>query len=380
MKLIHTADLHLGRQFYGVNILPDQEHILKQIVQTAILEHADGVILAGDIYDTSVASRDAVELLNRFLTRLSRENIAVFMISGNHDSPERIHYGSSLMDKSGIYISGIYDQDRDVKIIQMQDSYGEVRICLLPYIDPATVRNAKKFESAITTFDEAVRTVIGSIPVEKTDRCILVAHQLFSGNGESPVSSESERVIVGGLETVDTACLEKFEYVALGHLHTPQKAGNPRFRYAGSPLRYSPSEITKAKSVTVIELAEKGTVTIREVPLTPLRDLRIVAGTFAELMEAGDGMNDYFVIRITDPLPPPDAMQHLRTVYPNLISLEFTGIRTGGSAGARLEDLRRKTDFELFSGFFSETCRRTMTAFQERIVADILLEMTGEMR
>lgn len=382
MKLIHTADLHLGRQFYGFNIIPDQEHILKQIVEIAISENVDGVIIAGDIYDTQVAGRAAVDLLNTFLTTLSNHNISVFIVSGNHDSPERIHFGSHLMDKSGVYIGGVYDETRDVRVVTLSDEYGTLHICLLPYLDPSTVRSSGKFESQITTFDEAVREVIGTIPMVHNERFVLVAHQFFSGTNVTPMSSESERLIVGGIESVNIDCLSNFDYVALGHLHTPQKVGDVTIRYSGSPLKYSPSESSRQKSVTVIEFFEKGNVKISERVLTPLKDLRTLTGTFAELLNTVHKTDDYLVIQLTDRIQPHDAMQQLRKVYPNLIRLDFLYefSKTQGVIGVRLEDLQKKSDLELFSEFFTEMSGREMTEFQERSVLDILEKISGEKR
>ncbi len=383
MKLIHTADLHLGKQFYGFSILADQEHILSQIIHIAETEHADGVLIAGDIFDTPVASRAAVDLLNTFLTSLANRQIAVFLVSGNHDSPERIHYGSSLMDTRGIYISGIYDEHRTVRVVTRSDTYGLVHICLLPYLDPATVRSCERFaDCAVATFDDAVRAVLRTVPFDPAERCVLVAHQFFAGVGILPVSSESERVIIGGIEQVDTDVLVPFDYAALGHLHMPQKVGSPTIRYAGSPLKYSPSEYRGTKSVTVVELFEKGNVTVRQVPLTPLHDLRILTGTLADLTrpgaDAGDP-EDYMVIRLTDTVPPPDAMSRLRSVYPRIIRLEILaeGPVSAGVTGARMEDLQRKSDLELFEGFFAEVCGRPMTEFQQNTVAEILQDIAG---
>lgn len=382
MKLIHTADLHLGKQLYGYSILADQEFILHQIAEIAVREKADGVIIAGDIFDTAVAGRTAIDLLNRFLTELKEAGVAVFMISGNHDSPERIHYASDIMDTCGIHISGIYDSDRDVRIVDADDSYGPLHICLLPYLDPASVRSSGRFDAEqISTFDEAVAAVLAKIPFKPDERYIAVAHQFVAGLGTTPSSSESERIIVGGIEQVNAGRFTEFEYVALGHLHKPQKVGLPTIRYAGSPLKYSPSECGAAKSVTVVEFFEKGNVTISQIPLHPLHDLRIICGTLDDL--TGDGgvpapHDDYFAVQLTDILPPADAMARLRVAYPNIITLEMVNDAPSAvaAAGARMEDLQ-KSDHDLFAGFFAETTGRALSSFQERTVLDILQEIEG---
>lgn len=383
MKLIHTADLHLGKQFYGYSILPDQEHILYQIIEIAEKEEADGVLVAGDIFDTPIASRDAVDLLNTFLTTLADRNIAVFLVSGNHDSPERIHYGSRLMDTRGIYISGMYDEKRPVRVITLTDIYGPLEICLLPYLDPSTVRSSGKFPtSSIISFDDAVRAVLGTVSIDQDVRSVLVAHQFFAGYDIVPVSSESERVIIGGVEQVETDILTRFDYVALGHLHMPQKVGSPTIRYSGSPLKYSPSEYRGSKSVTIIELFEKGNVSIRQIPLKPLHDLRILTGTLDDLCKPDadkSDHDDYMVLRLTDTIPPLDAMARLRTVYPHIIRLEILseGLSNLCVTGASMEDLQCKTDLELFSGFFTEVSGREMTDFQKKTVLELLDTISG---
>lgn len=383
MKLIHTADLHLGKQLYGYNILADQEFILHQIAEIAVREQADGLIIAGDVFDTAVAGRAAVDLLNRFLTELRDAGVAVFMISGNHDSPERIHYGSSIMDSCGIYISGIYDSSRDIRVVDMYDAYGPLHICLLPYLDPSSVRSSGRFgEEQITTFDDAIAAVLAKLPCKENERYIAVAHQFVTGLGTTPSSSESERIIVGGIEQVDAERFTEFEYTALGHLHKPQKVGLPTIRYAGSPLKYSPSECGTAKSVTIIEVYEKGNVSIRQIPLKPLHDLRIICGTLDDL--TGEGAvpvphDDYFAVQLTDVLPPADALARLRAVYPNIITLEMIHdvLPAAAAAGARMEDLQ-KSDRDLFAGFFAETTGRELSTFQEQTIREILQETEAE--
>lgn len=383
MKLIHTADLHLGKQLYGYNILADQEFILHQISEIAIREHADGLIIAGDIFDTAVAGRAAVDLLNRFLTELNEAGVSVFMVSGNHDSPERIHYASDIMDRCGIHICGIYDQDRDIRVVDVSDAYGPLHICLLPYLDPASVRSSGRCDAEqITTFDDAVAAVLATIHFRPEERYVAVVHQFVAGLGTTPSSSESERIIVGGIEQVDAGRFTEFEYVALGHLHKPQKVGLPTIRYAGSPLKYSPSECGTEKSVTLIEFFEKGNISVRQIPLHPLHDLRVICGTLEDLTADGSVAaphDDYFAVQLIDPLPPADAMARLRAVYPNILTLEMISdsLPAAVAAGAKMEDLR-KSDRDLFAGFFTETTGRSLSAFQEQTLLDILQEMESE--
>lgn len=383
MKLIHTADLHIGKQFYGYNLYSDQEFILNAICDIAFREHADGIIIAGDVFDTPVASRTAVDLLNSFLTRLQAHQVAVFMVSGNHDSPERIHYGSSIMACCGIYINGVYDNDRDVRIVEVKDEFGPLHICLLPYIDPAAVRSCKKFAGVtVATFDDAVAAVLATVPFQEDERYVLVAHQFVAGCGVTPSSSASERIMVGGIESVDADRFSAFEYAALGHLHKPQKIGLPTIRYAGSPLKYSSSECGSPKSVTVVEFFEKGSVKISQIPLTPLHDLRTICGTVDDLTTkelVHPPFDDYFFVQVTDPVMPADAMARLRAVYPNVIGMEMVNEQSPvvSAAGARMEDLQ-KSDRDLFAGFFTEVTGRALTPFQETIVKETLDDLPRE--
>ena len=276
MKLIHLSDLHLGKRVYDYNLLEDQKYILNEILEVIDAEAPDAVLIAGDIYDKSVPSTEAVETLDEFLFQLSRRHLQVFLISGNHDSPERLAFASRLISDTGIHISPVYHGTVEPAVLS--DEYGSVNIYLLPFIKPAHVRRFfpdKKIES----YQDALCVVVEALPIDRSKRNILVTHQFITG----AVHSDSEEITVGGTDKIDAAVFEAFDYVALGHIHRPQNMGSGRIRYCGTPLKYSFYEANHEKSVTVINLEEKGDLSVRTVPLHPLRDMREIEGTYEEL-------------------------------------------------------------------------------------------------
>lgn len=315
MKLIHLSDLHIGKRVNEFSMAEDQKYILNQILEIIDREQPDCVVIAGDVYDKSIPSAEAVQILDDFLTRLAGRKIPTAMISGNHDSPERLSFGAQLMKESGIYVSPVYDGQ--VQSIGFADEYGEVRVYLLPFLKPATVRHVYE-EETVESYQDAVETAISHLPLDTSCRNVLVAHQFAAGASRC----ESEEMSVGGIDQVDVSVFDDFDYVALGHIHSPQSAGRPAVRYCGTPLKYSFSEAGQQKSVSVVELFEKGRVEIREVPLTPLRDMRKIRGTYLELTARsfyqGTNTEDYIQAILTDEEDIPDGMQKLR-----LIILQF---------------------------------------------------------
>ena len=327
MKLIHLSDLHLGKRVNEFSMLEDQAFILKQILEIADREKPDGVLLAGDLYDKPVPPAEAVGLLDWFLTELSARKIAVFAISGNHDSAERIAFGSRLMGDRGVFLSPVYDGT--VEKVKMQDEYGTVCVYLLPFLKPAVVRSVWKHKAdQIRTYDDALRMVVSSIPSDPSQRNLLVSHQFVTGASRC----ESEEIFVGGLDNIDVSMFDAFDYVALGHIHSPQHIGRETVRYCGTPLKYSFSEAGQQKSITVVELKEKGDISISTIPLRPLRDLRKIKGTYLEVTArdfyAGTNTSDYLQITLTDEEDIPDGLQKLRIIYPNLMRLEYDNRRT----------------------------------------------------
>ncbi len=375
MKLIHLSDLHLGKRVNEYSMLEDQEYILKKILNIIDDENPDGVIIAGDVYDKPVPSAEAVQLFDDFLVSLAKRRLQVFVISGNHDSPERIAFASRIMDAGGIHMSPVYNGV--IKPITMHDEYGAVDIYLLPFIKPAHVR--RFCDDEITTYTDAVKYVVSKMNINPANRNVLITHQFVTGASRS----ESEEISVGGTDNVDSSVFESFDYVALGHIHSPQNCGSDKIRYCGTPLKYSFSEAKDKKSLTVVELAEKDDVTYRTVELVPKHDLVELKGTYAELTlksfyENTDWQEDYTRITLTDEEDIPDAVGKLRAVYHRLMKLDYDNKRTrtnaeiGGAA-----DVESKTPLELFSDFYELQNNQAMTVEQSEYMSR-LIENTWE--
>lgn len=381
MKLLHVADLHVGKRVNEFSMLEEQEHILGQILQMMQSEKADGILIAGDVYDKSQPSSAAVELLDDFLTRLTALGKPVFMISGNHDSPERLGFGSRILEKNGLYIAGVFDGT--VQKVSLDDVYGKVNIYLLPFLKPAMAR--PYFEKPFETYDETVRSILEATQVSLEERNVLVAHQFVLDEMREPERSDSESVSVGGLDHVDVSAFQNFDYVALGHIHRPQKIGRSTVRYAGSPLKYSFSEAHHTKSVTVVELGEKGKVTVNQLALTPLRDLREIKGPIKELLQAGledkEAADDYMHITLTDEEEIYDALGQLRQVYPNLMVLDFMNTRSSEmllGQGASLGDIAKKSPMDLFGEFYEMQNGKELTSEQNEILGQVFERAGGE--
>ncbi len=331
MKFIHLSDLHLGKRVNGFSMLEDQEYILKKILQIVDEEKPDAVVIAGDVYDKSVPSGEAVTLLDRFLWSLSKRKLQVMLIAGNHDSAERLAFGGRLLQQSGVHISPVYDGH--AAEVVLTDVFGPVHFWLLPFIKPAHVRAFLGEDAAeAATYTEALRLAIAGMERDLTQRNVLVCHQFVTGAGRS----ESEELSVGGSDNVDAEVFEGFDYVALGHLHGPQNAGSERIRYCGTPLKYSFSEKDHVKSVTAVTLGEKGSLQVRTIPLKPRRDMREIRGTYADLTlrsnYEGTDTGDYVHVILEDEQDVPDAAAKLRTVYPNLMKLDYDNTRTRTAA------------------------------------------------
>ena len=350
MKLIHLSDLHLGKRIYECSMLEDQAYILSQILELVDAEQPDGVLLAGDIYDKPVPPAEAVQLFDRFLVELAERGLEVYVISGNHDSPERIAFGARLMDRSGIHVAPVYCGE--VVPFSWQDDYGTVKLYLLPFLKPIQAR--RHFGDGIDSYTEALRAAISHMAPDPTARNVLVTHQFVTGAQRT----ESEELVVGGSENVDAGVFAPFDYVALGHLHRPQICGAAHIRYCGSPLKYSFSEAKDQKSLTVVELLEKGRVLCRTVPLVPKRELVELRGRYAELTlrsfyENTGWQEDYTHITLTDEEDIPDALGKLRSIYHRLMKLDYdnTRTRTNQEIGGALE-LEAKSPFTLFAEFY----------------------------
>ena len=371
MKFIHLSDLHLGKRVNKFSMIEDQTYILNQILSVIEEEHPDAVLIAGDVYDKSVPSAEAVELFDDFLVELSKRKLQVFIISGNHDSAERLAFGNRLFDAAGIHISPVYDGT--VTPITMHDEYGAIDVYLLPFVKPAVVRSIFPGE-IIETYDDAVRVATANISIDDTRRNILLAHQFVTG----AELSESEEIFVGGSENIDGAVFADFDYVALGHIHRSQKVGSENIRYCGTPLKYSFSEANHKKSVTVIELAEKGDCTIHTVPLKPMRDMVKLRGTYAEVTAKSfyahtTWQEDYVHITLTDEDDIFDAIGKLRSIYHNLMQIEYDNKRTRYTDGEILTaSSNTKNPLELFSDFYEQQNNQPMQEEQQRYMEELI--------
>ncbi len=363
MKLIHLSDLHLGKRLYEYSMLEDQAFILKRILSVVAEEKPQAVLIAGDVYDKSVPSAEAVSLFDEFLVSLSRLGPEVFVISGNHDSPERIAFASRILDVSGVHMSPVYDGH--VAPVTLEDEFGPVEVYMLPFIKPVHVRRFHE-DAEIGDYTEALRCAVADMNIDPTKRSVLLAHQFVTGAARS----ESEEVSVGGLDNVDAEVFADFDYVALGHLHTAQCCGAQHVRYCGTPLQYSFSEAKDRKSLTVVELGEKGSLAVRTVELLPRRALVELRGSYAELTlrsfyEGTSWQEDYVRVILTDEEDVPDAIGKLRTVYHNIARLDYDNARTRSNAVILSDaEAETKTPQELFSDFYELQNNQPMSAEQ----------------
>lgn len=371
MKFLHLADLHLGKRVNGFSMLEDQAHILRQILAILDDEQPDGVLIAGDVYDKSVPSVEAVELLDGFLTELRARGVPVLLISGNHDSPERLAFGGRVMDSCGIHISPVYDGA--LAPVTLQDAFGPVHVWLLPFVKPAHVR--RWFPDAdIESYTDAMAEAVAHMDIDTAARNVLVTHQFVTGGARSG----SEELSVGGTDNVDSGVFAPFDYVALGHLHGAQHIGRETIRYAGSPLKYSFSEARQHKSVTVVTLGEKGDVQVRTVALTPLRELREIRGSYDELTarsfyEHTTYRSDYLHLILTDEQDVFDAMSRLRTIYPYLMTLDYDNARTRAAGGMSVPaGMERRTPLELFEALYQRQNHRPMSEVQRAYIAQLM--------
>lgn len=371
MKFLHLADLHLGKRVNGFSMLEDQAHILRQILAILDDEQPDGVLIAGDVYDKSVPSVEAVELLDGFLTELRARGVPVLLISGNHDSPERLAFGGRVMDSCGIHISPVYDGA--LAPVTLHDEFGPVHVWLLPFVKPAHVR--RWFPDAdIESYTDAMAEAVAHMDIDTAARNVLVTHQFVTGGARSG----SEELSVGGTDNVDSGVFAPFDYVALGHLHGAQHIGRETIRYAGSPLKYSFSEARQHKSVTVVTLGEKGDVQVRTVALTPLRELREIRGSYDELTarsfyEHTTYRSDYLHLILTDEQDVFDAMSRLRTIYPYLMTLDYDNARTRAAGGMSVPaETERRTPLELFEALYQRQNHRPMSEVQRAYIAQLM--------
>ena len=370
MKLIHLSDLHIGKRVNEVSMIEDQEYILLQILRIIDDEKPDAVLICGDVYDKSVPSAEAVTLFDDFLCRLAGREIPVLIISGNHDSPERLAFGKRLLERADIHIYSVYDGKTES--VTLSDSHGEVDFWLLPFVKPAHV---KRFypDEGIESYTDALRVAVEQMGLDTAKRNVLLTHQFVTG----AATCESEDISVGGSDNVDASVFEEFDYVALGHLHGAQNIGSSRIRYCGTPLKYSFSEAEHHKSVTVVKLGAKGNLELELRPLLPRRDLRIIRGSFAEVTEKsfyeGTATDDYLQVILTDEEDVPEALGRLRLIYPNIMKLTYDNTRTRSSHIIdSAENVQRKSPLELFEELYELQNNPPMSGVQRDFALELI--------
>lgn len=376
MRIMHLSDLHIGKRLNEFSLLEDQEYILTRILSIIDEQSVEAVIIAGDVYDKSIPSSEAVELFDDFLFKLSKRDLKVFVISGNHDSAERIAFGGRLMDKSGIFMSPVFDGK--VLPVTLSDKYGEICFYMLPFIKPSHVR--RYYDNEISSYTEALKLVIDNMNIDTTKRNILITHQFVTG----ATRTESEEISVGGTDNVDASVFEGFDYVALGHIHSAQKCGSEYIRYCGTPLKYSFSEANDTKSVTILDVNEKGNISLSYPTLTPKRDMVEIKGKYDEITFKGFYENttwqdDYMHITLTDEEDIPDALTKLRVIYKNIMKLEYDNRRTRHSAqiiGAC--DVKSKSPLEHFEEFYELQNGQPMSDEQRAFLTEIIESIWGE--
>lgn len=378
MKFLHISDLHLGKSVHDFSLLEDQEYILKQILGIADAEQPQAVLIAGDVFDRTVAPTEALRLFDDFLDGLVRRNIKVFIISGNHDSADRLAFGARLMGKSGVHISRLYDGQITPHVLT--DESGEINVFLLPFLKPVQVKRLFP-DAEISDWTEAVKTVIEQLSIDQSKRNILLAHQFVTG----AATCDSEELNIGGADNVDAKVFAAFDYVALGHLHRAQSIGRETLRYCGTPLKYSFSEANHKKSVTLLEMGNKGTVSLQEILLVPKRDLKEISGKYLEVTARSFyqdlNTDDYYHITLTDEEDQIDAVGKLRVIYPNLMLLDYDNRRTRReSVVTGIADASQYTPVQLAEMLFQEQNGQPFSEPQRDFLENLIEEIWGGQR
>lgn len=376
MRFLHTGDLHIGKTVNDFSMLEDQRHILRQILQLASEKRVQAILIAGDIYDRSIPPAEAVGVLDDFLTRCAKEKISVLCIAGNHDSPERISFAEKLLEKQEIYMAGSYSNPP--RRVRMEDEYGAVDFVLLPFVKPA-MAEAGSSKEAVGRLLQADRDAEEKNAVAK--RKVLLTHFFVTDGDRLPELSDSETTVnVGGLDNVEAALFADFDYVALGHIHKPQQIGERKVYYAGSPLKYSFSEWKQTKAVNLVELGEKGSVCVEQLPLKPLREMRVIQGKLEDLIsqpviQAAD-REAYIQARLTNEEELIDPIGTLRTVYPNIMQLILCKNEKQMSGEYETKIVRRrKSTSELFADFYQLVKEEEIDEERLQIVTEVCTEL-----
>ena len=378
MRFLHLSDLHLGKRVNEISMLEDQAYILKEILNIIDEQKVEAVLVAGDVYDKVIPSAEAVRLLDDFLTRIAARELPVFLISGNHDSAERVAFGSRLMSSRQIYLSPVFESD--VEPVTISDRYGEINIYMLPFVKPSLVKRVY-LEEEIITYQDAVNAAVQHMQIDTDKRNVLLAHQFVTGAARC----DSEELSVGGLDDVDASIFDGFDYVALGHLHGPQKIGKETVRYSGTPLKYSFSEANQKKAAVIVDVEEKGKINIQQIPFLPKHDMREIRGTYMEVtaLDFYKDMktDDYLHITLTDEEDVPDAIGKLRTIYPNIMKLSYDNLRTRAAGTVRgTAEVEEKSPMELLKEFYELQNNQPMTDEQEEIARGMMEEIWEDER
>ena len=376
MKLFHLSDLHLGKRVYAFSMLSGQRYVLEQVCALAERHQPDGILLSGDLYDKPIPPVEAVQLLDEFLTSMQQMGIAVYAISGNHDSAGRVDFGSRILQQQNLHICGAFDGK--LYHVSKEDAFGEIHFYLLPFLKPATVSAFREGGESLT-YAEAVKWALETVDIDTTKRNVLLAHQFVTWKGTAE-ESDSETKTLGGVDEMDASLFFDFDYVALGHLHSPQRIGRDTIRYGGSPLKYSFSELRQKKGVTLVEIQEKGNVTTEFLPLEPLHPLREMKGTLDDLLEAAEeagGSEDYVRAILTDEGAVYDPVGRLRVYYPNLMTLEMAQRRESQQDLSLEMDQEQLSGPALFAGFFEKQNDREMDVAQKALVEKIWQDLGG---
>lgn len=376
MKILHLSDLHLGKKVNEYSMLNDQQYILNQILNIIDNENLDCIIIAGDIYDKSVPSAEAIQVFDSFLFSLSERKLSVFVISGNHDTAERISFGGRLMTSSNVYISPVFSGK--INPVTLHDEYGDINFYMIPFIKPFHVR---KFfpDEAIESYTDAMRTVIKNMNINSGGRNILITHQFITGAS----FGDSEEFSVGGTDNIDADVFDDFDYVALGHIHRPQNIGSKRMRYCGSQLKYYIEEVLQQKSVTIAEIGAKGNLDIREIPLVPKRDMKVYKGTYKKLTDidfySNINTDDYIFITLTDEEDIPDASRKLHKIYPYMMRISYDNSRTKNHSVIK-SDIRNEKlpPIQLFAEFYESQCNHKMSSEQYEFIDNLIREVWEE--
>ena len=380
MKFFHLSDLHIGKSVNGFSMIEEQEHVFEQVFGYIKTERPDAVLIAGDVYDHANPSVEATRVFDNFLTVLAQKEVAVLLITGNHDS-QRVNFASRLLSDKQLFIYGAFDGN--IRKVILSDEHGDVHFWLLPFIKPTMV-SGMFGEREIETYDDAVAAALESADIDYTVRNVLVSHQFYVKSGVEAIRSESEWDPVGGLDAVNVELIERFDYVALGHLHRQQSVGLEHIRYCGSPIKYSISEWRHEKSITVVELGEKGTLTLNSLPLTPLHDMREIKGELEKLMSdeisSLADKEDYLHVLLTDEEHIFDARGKLLSVYPRIMKIGFENSRMSvdfSTIATSTEKVEKLSPYDLFGMFFLETQGSVMSEEQSKIVRELLDEELG---